>query len=213
MKRPIVLSLMIFAALLMLTVMPADAQRRGETMNLLDAMESGRVRAEFYGNGDQSVRGRISRSPNGPDIVQFQPGTQFQPTTPGRQGMGTLGSVEVDLSRRRLAWVEIPTACTDYDLPAPTPMDRMIPEPPLSVPMARLAGTIGHHWPEREVSQIAVWAVANDPGWEDIEEWVHERTRVSEPEQRERIAADYRDQAARLVWEAGLNPARYRMFQ
>lgn len=213
MIRPMMLTLMICGALAMLAAAPADAQRRGQSMELLEAMETGRIQAEFYGNGDQSVRGRITRGSFGPEIVQFEPGTQFEPTTPGRQGMGTLGSVEVDMSRSRVAWVEIPTACTDYDLPAPTPMHRMIPGPPLSREMVVLSDTVAYLQPAREVAQIAVWAVVNDPPWSEITEWVEERAGTGDARERAQIAENYRRQAARVIWEAGINPAGYQMFR
>lgn len=213
MTRPMMYAVMLFGALAMLAAPPADAQRRGEPMELLEAMATGRIQAEFYGNGDQSVRGRISRGSAGPQIVQFDAGTQFQPTTPGRQGMGTLGSIEVDLSRQRIAWVEIPTACTDYDLPAPTRMDRMIPGPPLNREMVEVSDTIAYLRPDRPVAQIAVWAVANDPGWAEIVEWALERSGSDDTEQAAAIAERYRQQAAYVIWEAGINPARYQMFR
>lgn len=213
MDRPVMFTLVIFGALAMLAAPPADAQRRGQSMELLDALASGRVSAEFYGNGDESVRGRIMRGSAGPQIVQIDPGTQFQPTAPGRQGMGTLGSVEVDLSRQRFAWVEIPTACTDYGLPAPTPMHRMIPGPPLNHQMVVVSDTVAHLRPAREVAQIAVWAVANDPGWHEIVEWAQERVGGEDQQQRTMVAESYRRQAAHVVAQAGIDPTSYRMFR
>jgi hypothetical protein len=51
------------------------AQQR--SMDLLTALELGLVKAEFRGNGDSSVVGRLWGVPGGPDEITIAPGTQF----------------------------------------------------------------------------------------------------------------------------------------
>ena len=213
MLRRTAAAMIVCGMLVVLAGSPADAQRQQAPMDLLDAMATGQVDATFYGNGDQSVIGHIRRGSFGPQVVQVAPGTQFQGQQPGVQGMGTLGSTEIDLSRRRFAQVQIPTACTDYDLPAPTRAHRMIPGPPLDGRMVALSETVAYVRPSREVAQIAVWAIANNPEWSEIEEWAQERARTGDEERRAEIAATYRQQAAQLVYAAGMNPLAYQMFR
>jgi len=47
------------------------------SMDLITALELGLVRAEFRGNGDSSVVGRLWGVPNGPSEITIEPGTQF----------------------------------------------------------------------------------------------------------------------------------------
>lgn len=188
------------------------ALARETPVNLLDALESGQVEAVFYGNGDESVRGRIRRTPYGPETLYVAPGTQFWAQQPGLQGMTTLGWVPIDLSRRAIAYVEIPTACTNYDRPAPTPYHRMIPTRCPDVRMAALSEYVGQARPPREVAQLAVWAVANDPSWEEIADHVRARVAGVPPEEQAAIIEAYRAEAARLLSAVGLWPGQFRMF-
>lgn len=182
-------------------------------MGLMDALATGQVEAVFYGNGDQSVRGRIRRSPFGPKQIIIEPGTQFWAQQEGLQGMTTVGWVPIDLSRRAVAYVDIPTACTNYDLPAPTRQDRMIPVPPPAPEMAVLAEHIARVNPPRTVAQLAVWAIANNPRWETVVGYVERQVLAADESERDRLAALYRRQAAQLLWECGINPVRFAMFQ
>ncbi len=182
-------------------------------MGLLDALATGQVEAVFYGNGDQSVRGRIRRSPFGPQRIIVEPGTQFQAQQPGLQGMTTVGWVPIDLSRRAVAYVDIPTACTNYNLPAPTRQHRMIAVPPPAPEMVVLTEYIARVNPPRAVAQLAVWAIANNPHWEAVAGYVKQQVSATDEGEQDRLATLCRRQAAQLLWECGLNPARFAMFQ
>jgi len=57
-------------------------------IELLKGLELGLLRAEFRGNGDSSVYGRIWAAPGGPTQVTIEPGTQFWPLLSGRPGPG-----------------------------------------------------------------------------------------------------------------------------
>ncbi len=213
MMRRMTVALMVFGGLIVLAALPATAERRPEPMELLDALGTGRVDAVFYGNGDQSVRGRIRRSAFGPEQLYVAPGTQFWAQREGLQGMTTLGWVPIDLARGNIAYVDIPAACTNYARPAPTPYDRMnvvcCPEPR----MAALAEYVGRVRPPQPVAQIAVWAVANNPEWSEIAGLVEAKAADQTEEERAATVAMWRQQAAALMQTAGLNVASYRMFR
>ncbi|MGI5818435.1 MAG: hypothetical protein ACOX9R_10125 [Armatimonadota bacterium] len=212
-SRLTVSMVMVCAALVVLAGSPADAQRERTPMDLLDALGTGQIDATFYGNGDQSVRARIRRSAFGPEEVVVSPGTQFWAQREGVQGMTTLGWVPIDLTRRHIAYVTIPTACTNYDLPAPTTQDRMNPVCCPEPRMAVLSEYVGRAHPPRPVAQIAVWAIANNPRWDEIAGAVEARVAAETPEERAATAEAWRQQAADLMRGAGINPLSYRVFR
>ena len=201
----------IVAALMALTVLEAWGARG--PVDLMDALEQGQIQATFYGNGDQSVRARLRSAPYGPNEVYVTPGTQFWAQRGGLQGMTTLGYVPIDLSRRPMVYVEIPTACTNLDLPAPTGYDIMIPTRCPDERMAALSGVIGRLGPRRHVAQLAVWAIANDPPWEDVEDYAMSHCKAKGDEAGEAEAVALRDRAALLLQYAGLEPAEFAMFR
>ena len=184
----------------------------GEPMELLAALREGKVQATFYGNGDESVRGRIRATGNQPDQVYVQPGTQFWAQQEGTQGMTTLGLVPIDLRGRRYVYVTIPTACTNYDLPAPGRWDGMIPHPCPSRTMTLLSTTVGKLQPLRGVVQLAVWAVANNPTWEQVVGYVQGRAGGETDEENAANALAMRGLAAQLLADAGVDPSAFRMF-
>jgi len=183
-----------------------------QPMELLAALEQGKVQAEFYGNGDQSVHGRIRPAAFGPDQIYVAPGTQFWAQQPGLQGMTTLGWVPIDLRNRPFVFVEIPTACTNYGLPAPSRWDRMIPYCCPSERMAALCDTVGRVRPSREVAQLAVWAIANNPEWEQIRGFAEARAKGDDDPERKAAALVMRRQAAELLAAAGVNLGGMAMF-
>ncbi|NLO06828.1 MAG: hypothetical protein GX131_13470 [candidate division WS1 bacterium] len=201
---------------LVMTTVSSEAQsprRQGAPVDLLDAMATGRVEAVFYGNGDESVRGRIRRSAFGPQEVTVSPGTQFWAQQDGLQGMTTLGWVPIDLTRTAIAYVEIPTACTNYDLPAPTRFDRMDPVCCPDRRMAVVSEYVGKTQPPRPVAQLAVWAVANNPEWSEVVGWAESRALADDEQERAEQVASYRQGAANLLLTAGFDPAGFRMFR
>ncbi|MCD6361250.1 MAG: hypothetical protein J7M38_10330 [Armatimonadetes bacterium] len=189
-----------------------DIAAAAEPMDLIAAIQQGKIQAEFYGNGDQSVRGRIRTRPFGPDEVYVQPGTQFWAQQEGLQGMTTVGWVPIDLRNRRFVFVDIPTACTNYNLPAPTRWTRMIPHPCPSPAMAALTETAGTLKPRQAVIQLAVWAIANNPSWEKIVGLAEARAEGDTDEERAADALVMRRQAAELLAAAGVAPEQFRMF-
>ena len=196
----------------MLGLLVAGVALAGEPMELLAAINQGKIDASFYGNGDQSVRGRIRPSAFGPDQVYVAPGTQFWAQQGGLQGMTTLGWVPIDLRNRPFAFVDIPVACTNYDLPAPSRWDRMIPYCCPSPRMAALSETVGKVIPPRPVAQLAVWAVANNPAWAQVEGYAQGHAEGEDQEALAQAVAGLRAQAAALLATAGIDPSEYRMF-
>ena len=210
MKR---IGIMVAICALALIALTTVAQARDNTpMELVDALASGQVEAVFYGNGDQSVTGRIRRSAFGPEQIIIEPGTQFWAQQEGLQGMTTLGWVPIDLSRRAVAYFEVPTACTNLDRPAPTRYDRMAPVWCPEPRMAALTEEIGRSVPPRPVAQLAVWAIANNPTWDEVADYAEGMADADTDEERAEIAAGYRLHAAQLLWHVGIDPAEYRMF-
>ena len=184
----------------------------GEPMELLAALREGKVEATFYGNGDESVRGRIRATGNQPDQVYVEPGTQFWAQQDGLQGMTTLGFVPIDLRGRRYVYVTIPAACTNYDLPAPGRWDRMSAHPSPSREMVLLSTAVGDLQPPRGVVQIAVWAVANNPTWEQVVGYAQGRAGGDTDEELAANALAMRGLAAQLLANAGVDPSAFRMF-
>ncbi|GEM_PF-3346328 len=213
MMRRFAIAVMVTSALMVLANTPGSAERAPAPMDLLDALGTGQIEATFYGNGDQSVRGRVRRTSFGPEQLYVSPGTQFWAQRDGLQGMTTLGWVPIDLARTPIQYVEIPTACTNFDLPAPTPLDRMNPVCCPEPRMAQLSEYVGRRHPEQPVAQIAVWAVANNPEWSAIAGHVEARAKVETDEERAAQAEKWRREAAELMLVAGLNPANYRVFR
>ncbi len=204
------------AALLVLTAAVSPAA--DAPMELLDALATGQVDAGFYGNGDQSVTGRLRRGAFGPEQLYVEPGTQFwaqfeETGQQQRQGMTTIGRVPIDLSRRAIAYIESPTACTNYDLPAPTRYDRMTPVRCPDPRMAALTDQIGRVGAPRPAAQLAVWAIANDPAWDDVVGQAERYADADSDEARAEIVEGYRQQAAHLLWQVGLDPTGLRMFR
>ncbi|MFO7947309.1 MAG: hypothetical protein R6V19_10890 [Armatimonadota bacterium] len=187
----------------------------GSTMNLLDALNDGAVRAEFWGTGDTGVDAIIERAPGGPNYVTVSPGTQFWAQRGGTQGQTTLGWVPVNLGADGIAHVQIPTACTNVNLPAPTPDDAMWPEPAPDGDMVRLCSVIRPEDHHPAAAQLAVWAIANDPSLRQLES--HRGDMVGEEaasaEEREETFEALLRSAARLLQKANLQPRQFRMFR
>ncbi|MGC9320540.1 MAG: hypothetical protein ACP5KN_21075 [Armatimonadota bacterium] len=217
MNRHTLIGVMLLGAVALASALPAFGARRTEPMELLEALESGAVEGVFYGNGDQSVRGRLRSGAFGPDEVYVAPGTQFWAQQiegqQQRQGMTTIGWVPIDLSRRGYAYVEIPTACTNYDRPAPTRYDRMSPVPCPDRRMALLSEHIGRARPSRAAAQLAIWAIANNPAWSKIEGHVERYVKADTEKERAKAVAAYRAEAAQLLRAAGFDPVDFRMFR
>ncbi len=182
------------------------------TADLLVSLERGEVWAQFRGAGDAAIEGVVGRSPYGPRSLNISPGTQFWGQRPGIQGMTTLGSVNIDLSQRRLASVRIPAACTNIGLRTPTPADIMVPAACPDRRMARLTQVIASRRPPHPAAQLAVWAVANNPAPWQIHRYLHE---VVSPEQPDAEAKRQKllSTAENLLREAGLRSGQFRMFR
>ncbi len=215
MTRRTALLLSVLGAVVLLTALPALAEREPQPMDILDALATGQVDAVFYGNGDSSVTGRVRRGAFGPERLYVAPGTQFWAQADGDslQGMTTLGWVPIDLSRRPYAYVEIPTACTNYNRPAPTRYDRMIAVCCPDRRMAVLSEYIGRVHPSRPAAQLAVWAIANNPQWSEVAGYVEGHVEGGTPEARAERVDAIRSEAAALMRQAGFTPSRFRVFQ
>ncbi len=183
-----------------------------EPMDMLAALAQGKIEATFYGNGDESVRGRIRTSTFGPDEITVAPGTQFWAQQEGLQGMTTLGWVPIDLRGRPFVIVEIPTACTNYDLPAPSRWDKMIPYCCPSPKMAALTSAIGRVQPSRPVVQLAVWAVANNPTWQQVLGYAEGKATSDNEEEQAAQVLSFRQQTAQLLTNSGIDLSDLRMF-
>lgn len=183
----------------------------GQPVNLLDGLREGSIWAEFRGAGGESVSGVIGAAPRGPRFVQIPSGTQFQAQLPGRQGMSTLGSLNLDLGEQRLAQVMIPTACTNLGLPEPTPDDVMVPLPCPDVRLARLAAVLDLHPAPQPAAQLAVWALSDNPPLALVQPYLVQQAPgfdlAAYAERRALV-----QQAAQLLGAAGLEPAGFRMF-
>jgi hypothetical protein len=192
----------------------AQAATSGTTVDLLDALNAGDVRAEFYGAGDQAVTGYVERSAGGPLSLEISPGTQFWAQAGGIQGQTNLGRVPVDLSDTRIAWLTIRTCCTNIGLPAATPDDVMVP---VRCPDQRLAKLLGLPQIGAEPQfgvQVAVWALANNPRRAQVWQVVRSHEMAAEaPEGRDAFAAASLGAGASLLRRIGLEPATFRMFR
>jgi len=175
-------------------------------------LERGEVWAQGWGAGDAAVEGMIGRSAYGPRSVSIAPGTQFWSQRQGVQGMTTIGSLHIDLSRQWAAKVHIPAACTNIGLRTPTAVDRMVIASCPDRRMARLTQVIASRRPPQPAAQLAVWAVANNPAPAQIDRYLHEVVNSGQPE-----AVNKRQglmiTAASLLREAGLAPDEFRMFE
>jgi hypothetical protein len=211
------------------------------SMDLLTAMELGLARAEFRGNGDSSVVGRIWSAPDGPTEVTLAPGTQFwaqlggglglgqpggglglgQPggglgqLGGGRQGMGLLGQTKIDLGGDRYAQAVLPTACTDIGLPAPTRRDVMVavrcPDPRV----ARITSLYGQPDVHPAAVQVAVWAVANDPPARPIDQYLQKAVKLAlKTDPASTLTAEgLLQQAAELLRRADVDPELFSVFR
>ena len=109
--------------------------------------------------------------------------------------------------------MEIPTACTNYNLPAPTSYHRMVPTCCPDPRMAALSDYIARARPPREVAQLAVWAVANNPGWDEVAGYVETRVQAAGMQQAEAAVEAYRTGAAELLQAVGFRTNEFRMFE
>lgn len=186
-----------------------------ETADLIAALDEGTIWAEFHGTGEFGVDATIGRNAGGPSFVTVPPGTQFWAQSSGRQGQSTLGWVPIDLSRKAVVSLRIPTACTNIGRRAPTPDDELFPEPCPDDRMARLCAVLSPRHDDLNAMQLAVWAVANNPSLRTIRR--HEEDLVAEevtdPELRRQELQKLLDTAATLLEKADLRPAKFRMFR
>jgi hypothetical protein len=199
--------------LTLILMQPAPAQLG--RVDLLTALDLDLVRAEFRGNGESSVLGQLWRAPNGPQQVTVDPGTQFWAQLGGRQGMGTLGQTTIDFGTGRYAQVNIPTACTNIGLPAPTRRDIMIPSPCPDPRVARIASMAGAKEVNLAAVQVAIWALANDPNTRPVETYlkrVVKAQKKADPDT-EVTAESIMSAAATLLRRAEVSPEAFRLFR
>jgi len=212
-------------------------------MDLITALELGLVKAEFRGNGDSSVVGRIWGTPNGPTELTLEPGTQFwaqlgaggggfgrggglgQPTGGafgqlgggggGRQGMGALGQNPINLGGDRFVDVRIPTACTNIGLPAPTRNDVMVAVRCPDPRIARVASLYGQPDVHPAAVQVAVWAITDNPPAKPISQFLQRAARqLQKADATTALSADgLLQQAADLLRRADVDPSLFTVFR
>lgn len=182
-------------------------------VDLIDALNTGQVWAEFHGAGDRNVTGTVSRSDERPLSLQIAPGTQFWAQRGQRQGQTTLGSVPVDLTDVKTIRLTLETCCTNLNLPAATPEDIMLP---VRCPDARLARVLS--LPEIEAKprlavQTAVWAIANNPRRFDLRQALRSYPEAGKTSaERSRFTDVTLSLAADLLQAAGLDPSAFRAY-
>lgn len=182
------------------------------SVDLLAALESGQVWAQFWGAGPTAVQGVVGRSAYGPQSLTVSPGTQFWSQRGGVQGMTSMWGRRIDLSGQRLAHVRIPAACTNIGLRTPTPGDKMVIASCPDRRMVRLAMVMDRRKPPHAAAQLAVWAVANNPPRGAIERYLHATVGAQQSGatmKREKLVAT----AVSLLREAGLQPREFQMFR
>ncbi|MDI9584806.1 MAG: hypothetical protein QM473_11345 [Acidobacteriota bacterium] len=187
-----------------------SAPQLGPPVDLLEGLERGQIWAQFWGGGDTGVNGVVGRGETGPRGVDISPGTQFWAQTTGRQGQTSLGRTQVDLSSQRYARVWIPTACTNFNLLAPTEEHAMNAFPCPSEDMARLCALPELWGFPRPSIQLAVWAIANDPPPARLRGYLRDQVRASDNALTE---GGIVSGAATLLANAGLDPVRFAMFR
>jgi hypothetical protein len=165
-------------------------------VELLAGLEAGLLQAEFRGNGDSSVVGRIRAAAGGPTGVTIQPGTQFWAQLGGgqgqlgqgnrglsqlggRQGLGALGQTDLKLTPGRLAQITLPAACTNLGLPAPTRHDIMIASRPPDARVAALAARYGEPGISHAACQVAIWAITDNPSRKAINFYLAREVRAA----------------------------------
>jgi hypothetical protein len=183
-------------------------------MDLLTALDTGQVRAEFRGAGDSTVTGVIERLDSGPTSLEIQPGTQFWAQRSGTQGQSTIGSVPVDLNEQRLAYVSFSTVCTNIGRPAPTPDDVMLPVASPDERMVALLGLPGIRERPHDAVQAAAWALASNPRYYEVRTILATKAGSDvAPTIRGAYAERMIALAADLVRAAGLEPTQFRLFR
>jgi hypothetical protein len=178
-------------------------------VELLEGLRTGQIQAEFRGGGDTGVWGYIQRGETGPSGVTIAPGTQFWAQAGGRQGQAGIGGGGGGLTDSRYAQIWIPTACTNFNLRAPTEDDVMVASASPSPDMTRLCAVTALARPPQAMVQVAVWAVANDPPRQRLSSYLRGQAAASEGALTVQAILEG---AAQLLVTAGLDPADYRLF-
>jgi hypothetical protein len=229
---------LLFAAFLLVLILSVSSVYAA--VDLLTAIDNGLVVAEFRGAGGAAVTGIVERQTPEPLDVVVEPGTYFYAQFGGgfgggygggfrggagggrgigqrgggAQGMSTFGATPIDLKTTQVAYVRVPTCCTDFGLREPGPGDVLVPGPPRTPQIAQVAAVAAHQNAEPAVAQLAVWAVANN-----IPKWAAERyvksVSVGHPseEQIKQRTGELIAQASELVKKAELDLTRYRLFK
>ncbi len=183
-----------------------------EEVDLRQALQRGEVWAQFRGWGQGAVRGTIGRSAYGPQQLSIGPGMQFQAQRRGVQGMMTIGQTRVDLRGQSLVQVTIPAVCTNLGWRTPTAADVLIPVKHPNTRLADVAAAASRRRIALPVTQLATWAVANNPPRAGIERYLNEVVAaVQAPPQLEK--SRLLRQAADLLRAAKLNPGEFHMFR
>jgi hypothetical protein len=202
------------SAMLLACAVCLAATDPAQPMDLLTAVDTGQVRAEFRGAGDSAVTGVVERLATGPTSLEIQPGTQFWAQAGGRQGQSTVGSVPIDLNEQRLAYVSFSTVCTNIGRPAPTPDDIMLPVASPDERMVALLSLSGIQARPHDAVQAAAWAVASNPRYYEVRAILASKAgsdatataRGAYAEQMIALGAD-------LARAAGLEPSQFRLFR
>ncbi len=203
------------------------ASAHAAAISIFEGLASGKVWAEFRGNGDSSVLAIIGK--NDPSIteVTIPAGSRFQVAQlapggfggfggrgglrqfgGGRQGMFGARTTTGMLAFAPAVTLTIPAVCGNWNLPAPTRRDILVILPP-SGPEAALVAAAQRTRASHPALQIAMWAVANNAPARAAAEYLADL--IPGP-QFESQRLEILRSAAALLRTLGLNPHSFRIF-
>jgi HEAT repeat protein len=134
-----------------------------KTINVVDAINEGKIKVEAEGAGLSAVRIKVIRLTEEKIKILVPVGILFVNREGKAQDMVSTSKVILDLTQRKEISYSIPAACANAYKPIPDSSDRFdIEASPKSEELRKLMEVIGRKRPGEVVTQVAVWIVTDD---------------------------------------------------
>jgi hypothetical protein len=161
---------LLLAAFLLPGLCPSASGQAVETLDLYQAVQQGRVKAEITGSGIDTVSLKVSRPKNSKPLRLRVPiGTMFVTGSGSAQNMVGTSAQLVDLSAVITSELSVPAACVNLHLSVPGEEDKFSVAPaPEQEELQKVLPVLHAAGSDEEVIQAAVWIITDDADYDDL---------------------------------------------
>lgn len=210
-KRIVALLIAGLAGIVYDFVSASSAVQAQERVNIIEAVQRGKVKAEVSGSGLSTVTLTVRRM-KGAIWVVIPVGTFFVNAGDAQNMISTTEEV-IDLTGWDSAAVAISAACANFHRAEPDSSSSFTIRSTADTPeLHRLMQLIARGHPSTVVTQVAIWVVTDDPSREELDSTYQSSFSPFGPGSPAASDADI-EEARRLLREAGIDTTQKRLFR